>query len=214
MQEGTFVNGQRIETVDLHDGDRINIGGYEMMFHLRGTSAPARQQASLAGDADESRAHRHAAGRCERQSRRPLPRSMRRGRPTRSAPATVTRIGRALDNEIVVSHSSISRHHASIENSNGVIGGARPQQPERNVRRQSTRDRADARERRRRRTLRRRAVYLPWLKRISRTPRFCSRCGQPIVVAEASFCKSCGAPVTQFPLMRRIRVSTRCWRWC
>jgi adenylate cyclase len=32
---------------------------------------------------------------------------------------TVTRIGRALDNEIVVSHSSISRHHASIENSNG-----------------------------------------------------------------------------------------------
>jgi TM2 domain-containing membrane protein YozV len=34
-------------------------------------------------------------------------------------------------------------------------------------------------------------------------PRFCSRCGQPIVVAEASFCKSCGAPVTRFPLMRR-----------
>jgi TM2 domain-containing membrane protein YozV len=34
-------------------------------------------------------------------------------------------------------------------------------------------------------------------------PRFCSRCGQPIVVAEASFCKSCGAPVTRFPLLRR-----------
>jgi TM2 domain-containing membrane protein YozV len=33
-------------------------------------------------------------------------------------------------------------------------------------------------------------------------PRFCSRCGQPIVVAEASFCKSCGAPVTRFPLLR------------
>lgn len=31
-------------------------------------------------------------------------------------------------------------------------------------------------------------------------PRFCSRCGQPIVVAEASFCKSCGAPVTRFRL--------------
>src|SRR5579863_9649620 len=51
VQEGTFVNGSRIETVDLHDGDRINIGGYEMMFHLRGTSAAARQQASLATDA-------------------------------------------------------------------------------------------------------------------------------------------------------------------
>jgi TM2 domain-containing membrane protein YozV len=34
-------------------------------------------------------------------------------------------------------------------------------------------------------------------------PRFCSRCGQPIVVAEASFCKSCGAPVTVYPLIRR-----------
>ncbi|MGD0670917.1 MAG: hypothetical protein ABSB13_02495 [Candidatus Binatus sp.] len=36
-------------------------------------------------------------------------------------------------------------------------------------------------------------------------PRFCSRCGQPIVVADASFCKSCGAPVTRFPLLRRDR---------
>ena len=33
-------------------------------------------------------------------------------------------------------------------------------------------------------------------------PRFCSRCGQPIVVAEASFCKSCGAPIAVSPLMR------------
>ena len=34
-------------------------------------------------------------------------------------------------------------------------------------------------------------------------PRFCSRCGAPIVVAEASFCKSCGAPVTRFPLLSK-----------
>ncbi len=34
-------------------------------------------------------------------------------------------------------------------------------------------------------------------------PRFCSRCGQPIVVAEASFCKSCGAPVTGFPRLSK-----------
>jgi hypothetical protein len=34
-------------------------------------------------------------------------------------------------------------------------------------------------------------------------PRFCSRCGHPIVVADASFCKACGAPVTRFPLLRR-----------
>ena len=35
------------------------------------------------------------------------------------------------------------------------------------------------------------------------TPRFCARCGQPIVVADASFCKACGAPLTRFPLLRR-----------
>src|SRR5439155_3918518 len=50
VQDGTFVNGNRVETVDLHDGDRIGIGGYEMVFHLRGTSTAARQQASLAAD--------------------------------------------------------------------------------------------------------------------------------------------------------------------
>jgi hypothetical protein len=26
-------------------------------------------------------------------------------------------------------------------------------------------------------------------------PRFCSQCGQPIIVADASFCKDCGAPL-------------------
>jgi len=35
------------------------------------------------------------------------------------------------------------------------------------------------------------------------TPRFCARCGQPIVVDDARFCKSCGAPLTRFPLIRR-----------
>jgi TM2 domain-containing membrane protein YozV len=34
-------------------------------------------------------------------------------------------------------------------------------------------------------------------------PRFCSRCGQPIVVADASFCKSCGAPIAPTQLIRR-----------
>ncbi len=34
-------------------------------------------------------------------------------------------------------------------------------------------------------------------------PKFCARCGQPIVVAGATFCKSCGAPLTRFPLLRR-----------
>jgi TM2 domain-containing membrane protein YozV len=34
-------------------------------------------------------------------------------------------------------------------------------------------------------------------------PQFCARCGQPIVVADASFCKQCGAALTRVPLLRR-----------
>ena len=117
-QEGTFVNGKRIETVDLHDGDRINIGGYEMMFHLRGTSSAARQQASLAADAvNPAHIATRLAGANARVDGPSLVDASGQAYPVRAG--TVTRIGRALDNEIVVSHSSISRHHASIENSNG-----------------------------------------------------------------------------------------------
>jgi TM2 domain-containing membrane protein YozV len=30
---------------------------------------------------------------------------------------------------------------------------------------------------------------------MSDRPRFCSQCGQPVVVADANFCKECGAPL-------------------
>ncbi len=120
VQDGTFVNGNRIETVDLHDGDRINIGGYEMMFHLRATSQSAREQASLAADRVNpahvasrlAGVNANVDGPClidASGQRFPLP------------TGAVTRIGRALDNEIVVSHSSVSRHHASIETGNGNV---------------------------------------------------------------------------------------------
>lgn len=33
--------------------------------------------------------------------------------------------------------------------------------------------------------------------------RFCSRCGQPVVVAKARFCKECGAPLVGSPLLMR-----------
>ena len=88
VQEGTFVNGQRIETVDLHDGDRINIGGYEMIFHLRGMSGAGAAPGVAGRRPDQSGAYRHAAGGCECQGRRSqshrrggtgLPGSHRRG---------------------------------------------------------------------------------------------------------------------------------------
>ena len=120
VQEGTFVNGQRIETVDLHDGDRINIGGYEMIFHLRGMSTPARHQASLAVDPiNPTHIATRLAGANVKVDGPSLIDAAGQAYPVRTG--AVTRIGRALDNEIVVSHSSISRHHASIENSNGAL---------------------------------------------------------------------------------------------
>lgn len=120
VQDGTFVNGNRIESVDLHDGDRINIGGYELKFHLRGTSAPARQQASLAADAvNPAHVAARLAGANAKVDGPSLIDTSGQTYPVRDG--AVTRVGRALDNEIVVSHSSISRHHASIENSNGAF---------------------------------------------------------------------------------------------
>ncbi len=39
-------------------------------------------------------------------------------------------------------------------------------------------------------------------------PRFCSRCGKPIVVMGASFCKECGAPLSE-----TVWLDHNMWRW-
>ena len=117
VQDGTFVNGQRIETVDLHDGDRINIGGYEMMFHVRGTPGGARHSELVTDAVNPAHIAARLAGSKAKVDGPSLVDSSGQPYPVRAN--TVTRVGRALDNEIVVSHSSVSRHHASIENFNG-----------------------------------------------------------------------------------------------
>jgi pSer/pThr/pTyr-binding forkhead associated (FHA) protein len=120
VQDGTFVNGKRIESVDLRDGDRIGIGSYEMLFHLRGTSAPARQQPSLTADTvNPAHVATRLAGANAKIEGPCLVDASGQPYPVRSG--TVTRIGRGLDNDIVAGHSSVSRHHASIENSDGVF---------------------------------------------------------------------------------------------
>jgi pSer/pThr/pTyr-binding forkhead associated (FHA) protein len=114
VQEGTFVNGTRIETAALHDGDQIRIGGYELKFRLRqGAGAVRASMPSAAqGVTATVAAAPRASGPClidDSGQRFPL----RAG--------TVTRLGRALDNDIVINHSSVSRHHASIEAVNGAF---------------------------------------------------------------------------------------------
>jgi pSer/pThr/pTyr-binding forkhead associated (FHA) protein len=120
VQSGTFVNGNRIESVDLHDGDRINIGGYEMTFHLRGSSAPARAQISLARDAINPA---HVASRLAGVNAQVFGPCLidASGQKFALKAGGVTQIGRALDNDIVVPHSSVSRHHAGIESSKGTF---------------------------------------------------------------------------------------------
>jgi pSer/pThr/pTyr-binding forkhead associated (FHA) protein len=120
VQDGTFVNGNRIETVDLRDGDRINIGGYLLTFHLRQGSAAARQQATLAADRPSEL---HVATRLAGARAQVAGPFLEDGSGQRFPlkPGAATTLGRALDNDIVVTHSSVSRHHASIEARNGAF---------------------------------------------------------------------------------------------
>ena len=104
---GTFVNGQRIESAPLHPGDLIGIGSYQVRFNLRNApqvrSAPAHAVVTHPDGAS-------AAGPCL------IDAEGRRLQLRRDAP---TKIGRSLDNDLVVPHQSISRHHASIAIENG-----------------------------------------------------------------------------------------------
>jgi pSer/pThr/pTyr-binding forkhead associated (FHA) protein len=121
VQQGTFVNGKRVESVDLHDGDRIGVGGYELIFHLRQSSASAIAQATLAADRpSEALVAARLAGPMAAAVDGPclVDEAGQRYALRKDAP---TRIGRALDNDIVVSHSSVSRHHASIEATGGAF---------------------------------------------------------------------------------------------
>ncbi|HVA78107.1 MAG TPA: FHA domain-containing protein [Candidatus Binataceae bacterium] len=120
IQDGTFVNGQRVESAELHDGDRIGVGAYELKFHLRqGASAsPARAQAYVSAD-HQGAAHvqSHVAAPLTQGSGPALVDPSGQRHPLRAAGATS--LGRALDNDIVVNHSSVSRHHASISGAGG-----------------------------------------------------------------------------------------------
>jgi pSer/pThr/pTyr-binding forkhead associated (FHA) protein len=112
VQDGTFVNGERIETKPLNDGDQIRIGGYELKFRLRQAAgtvrAPMPRAASDLGSTVASAPR--VSGPCLIDGS---------GQRFALRPGAVTRLGRASDNDIVINDSSVSRHHASIESVNG-----------------------------------------------------------------------------------------------
>ncbi len=111
VADGTFVNGERIESATLHDGDRIRLGAYELSFHLRGVKATPSMRV-------ESRpAPTYAAPPLVASNGAVLVDAGGNSFPIQ--PAKETRIGRATDNDIVLVDSSVSRHHAAIESRNG-----------------------------------------------------------------------------------------------
>ncbi len=110
---GTFVNGKRIESAPLHQGDLIEIGNYRMRFNLRNAGALPGVGMLAPMSAPRMPAPMSAPGNgaCLLDSEgRQLP--LRQSGPTK--------IGRAPDNDLVVAHQSISRHHATIAMIDGV----------------------------------------------------------------------------------------------
>jgi pSer/pThr/pTyr-binding forkhead associated (FHA) protein len=117
VADGTFVNGERVESATLHDGDRIRIGSYELSFHLRGVRpgvrveiAAPRGVASISMPGSISTASGNGPQLVDETGK---------SYPVKAGQET--RIGRALDNDIVIGHSSVSRHHAAIQAQNGSL---------------------------------------------------------------------------------------------
>lgn len=119
VQDGTFVNGNRIETTPLHDSDRIRIGGYKLVFHAR-AGAQAATLAAAPGPATpiapSGPAVTSAAAGAVASA---LPYLAADDGTRYALKIAATRLGRALDNDIVLSDAAASRHHAVIEAVNG-----------------------------------------------------------------------------------------------
>jgi pSer/pThr/pTyr-binding forkhead associated (FHA) protein len=110
VADGTFVNGERIESATLRDGDRIRIGSYELSFHLRGMKPSVQVQSGASQSYLASQPMTSSGGAVLVDGT---------GNTFPIALERETKIGRATDNDIVLGDSSISRHHAAIEARNG-----------------------------------------------------------------------------------------------
>ena len=125
VQSGTLVNGNRIETVQLRDGDRIKISNYELTFHLRGGKRVPESAGVVSMPATGAYVGDNLTGGAATDISSGLNAAPAgatiaylldaAGQQFALRPRAPTRIGRALDNDIVVGDASVSRHHASIE---------------------------------------------------------------------------------------------------
>ena len=114
VQQGVLLNGGRIETAELNEGDRIKISDYELSFHLKRASAAGPRPAvpprsGQYGAPDTAPAVPPAVGRMATPCLVGAS-----GRRYELRPTAPTTLGRAIDNDIVIADASVSRRHASI----------------------------------------------------------------------------------------------------
>ena len=121
LQQGVFLNGNRIETAGLNEGDRIKISDYELSFHLKRASAGPRsavvRQEGWDGAPTSAPAQLAVPPHVGRMATPCLVDS--NGRRYELRPLAPTTLGRAVDNDIVVADASVSRRHATIVPQNG-----------------------------------------------------------------------------------------------
>ncbi len=115
VQQGVFVNGHRIETAALNEGDRIKISDYELSFHLKRASAAPRRGVRQDGQPDSAPPTLAPAAVPPHAGRMATPCLVdASGHRHELRPQGPTTLGRAIDNDIVVADASVSRRHATI----------------------------------------------------------------------------------------------------
>jgi ABC-type multidrug transport system ATPase subunit/pSer/pThr/pTyr-binding forkhead associated (FHA) protein len=126
-RQGTFVNGERIERRELKDGDRVGFGLNGIVaftFHdpkRAGGGLPTKGEPASRAEALRAQfiaAEQHTAGpKVAAAEVAPVAPPLAAERPAphpRPAERAVLRIGRALDNDIVLDALGVSRHHATL----------------------------------------------------------------------------------------------------
>jgi len=116
VQQGVWLNGNRIETAELSEGDRIKISDYELSFHLKRASAGPRPAVIRQDGRDDQYGAPAAAPAVPPHVGRMATPCLvdASGRRYELRPQAPTTLGRAIDNDIVVADASVSRRHASI----------------------------------------------------------------------------------------------------
>jgi len=109
-RNGTYVNGQRIQQVQLHDNDQIRVGQNILVVHFpspvaTGTLAPKVTTPHLAATLIAIKAHIVVKG-------------LEEGVTQPFSEDRIT-IGRRAENHLVLDADNISRQHASIERRDG-----------------------------------------------------------------------------------------------